>query len=312
MRSLPPLAAVRVFEAAARHENFTSAANELGMTQAAVSYQVKLLEERLGLKLFRREGRRVVLTDPGLRAAREVSAAFDGLDAAFAGLRAEDEGVLTVSTSNTFANAWLAWRLGRFQVKHPDMAVRLQTTDALTDFAAEDVDVAVRSGRGNWPGLAADKLIDVDFTPMCSPGFLAAQGGSLTPAELLRLPRISPQDPWWPHWLREAGVEAPQVLRGGVRLDSQAHEGHAAMAGQGVAMLTPFFWRHDLAEGRLVMPFPDRLSTRGFGYWLVCPEHRRRVPKISRFREWLLAEVEAGLAGSAAGVGGPLPQSPLA
>lgn len=297
MRSLPPLAAVRVFEAAARHENFTSAANELGMTQAAVSYQVKLLEERLGLKLFRREGRRVLLTDPGRRAAREVSAAFDGLDAAFAGLRAEDETVLTISTSNTFANTWLAWRLGGFQLRYPDMAVRMLTSDALVDFAADEIDVAVRSGMdsSNWTGLVADKLIDIDFTPMCSPGFLARQGVAIAPADVPALPRISPQDPWWPHWLREAGVAMPEgPVRGGVRLDSQAHEGNAAMAGQGVAMLTPFFWRNDLAEGRLVRLF-DQVSTRGYGYWLVCPEHRRRAPKIKRFREWLLAEVASDL-----------------
>lgn len=295
MRSLPPLAAVRVFEAAARHENFTSAANELGMTQAAVSYQVKLLEGRLGLALFRREGRRVVLTEPGRRAAREVSAAFDGLDAAFAGLRAEDETVLTVSTTATFANAWLAWRLGGFQMRHSEMAVRLLTDDRLTDFAAQDVDVAVRAGRGDWPGMAVDKLIAVEFTPMCTPGFLAKAGGTLTPADLLRLPLISGQDEWWEYWLHEAGVAVPAgPPRGGIRLDSQANDGHAALAGQGMAMLTPFFWRNDLAEGRLVQPFAQ-LSTRGFGYWLVSPEHRRRVPKIKRFREWLLAEVAADL-----------------
>lgn len=300
MRSIPSLAAVRVFEAAARHENFTNAANELGMTQAAVSYQVKLLEERLSLPLFRREGRRVVLTEPGRRAAREVSAAFDGLDAAFAGLRAEDEGLLTLSTSNTFANTWLAWRLGGFQMRHPEMAVRMLTSDALVDFAADEVDVAVRSGvTGEWPGLSADKLITMDFTPMCSPEFLAKQGGTLAPADLLNLLWISPQDPWWAVWLREAGVTVSDKpvatgIRAGIRLDSQAHEGNAAMAGQGMAMLTPFFWRNDLAEGRLVRPFAQ-LSTRGYGYWLVCPEHRRRVPKIKRFREWLLAEVAKDL-----------------
>ena len=114
----------RVFEAAARHENFTAAANELGMTQAAVSYQIKVLEERLGVPLFRREKSRVVLTDAGRKAAPQMTRAFDALDAAFGAIRAEDEAVLTVSTSNTFANTWLAWRLGSFQMAHPEMAVR--------------------------------------------------------------------------------------------------------------------------------------------------------------------------------------------
>lgn len=288
MRNLPPLAAVRVFEAAARHENFTRAAAELGMTQAAVSYQLKLLEERLGVALFRREKKGVVLTEAGARAAATISRAFDGLDAAFAGLRAENEAMLTISTTETFANTWLVWNLGGFQLKQPEMGVRLLATDKLADFAVDEVDIAIRAGRGPFPGLHADLLFRVNFTPMCSPGFLARHGGSLEPADLLRLPQISPHDPWWTHWLREAGVEVPDgPPRGGIRLDSQSQEGAAAMAGQGMALLTTFLWRYDVAEGRLVRPF-DQVSTRGYGYWLVFPEHRRQVTKIKRFREWLL------------------------
>ncbi len=295
MRRIPPLSAVRVFESAARHENFTVAAAELGMTQAAVSYQIKVLEERLGVALFRREKRRVALTEAGRRAAPQVSRAFDTLDSAFAGIRATDEGLLTVSTSNTFANTWLAWRLGSFQMANPEMAVRLLTSDTIADFAAEDVDVAVRTGRGPWEGLAQDLIVPIDFTPMCSPDFLARHGPVLRPADLLSLPLISQYDPWWTHWLREAGVDVPDgPPRPGVRLDSQAHEGHAAMAAQGIAMLTPFFWRNDLAEGRLVRPF-SQVSTRGSAYWLVTPQARRNIPKIRRFREWLLAELARDL-----------------
>ena len=291
MRRLPPLAAVRVFEAAARHENFTAAAAELAMTQAAVSYQIKQLEARLGIALFHRERRRVALTDPGRRIAERLSRAFDQIDEAFALARAESDDLLTVSTSQTFANTWFAWRLGGFQLANPQMGVRLLAEDRLIDFARDEVDVAVRSGVGPWPGLAAELLVPVDFTPMCSPAFLAARGGSLTPADLLDLPQISPQDPWWAVWLAEAGVALPAgPIRLGMRLDSQAHEGAAAMAGQGVAMLTPFFWRVDLAEGRLVRPFAQ-VSTRGYGYWLVYPDYRRAVPKIRRFRDWLVAEV---------------------
>lgn len=291
MRHLPPLSAVRVFEAAARHENFTVAAAELGMTQAAVSYQIRLLEERLGVPLFRREKKRVILTEAGRRAMPEVRRAFDAIDSAFADIRAEDEGLLTISTSNTFANTWLAWRLGGFQMAHADMAVRLVVSETLTDFAADDVDVAIRAGRGGWKGLVEEKLLNVDFTPMCSPEFLRRNGGSIAPSDLLHLPQISPQDSWWSYWLREAGVAVPDGrVRPGIRLDSQANEGHAAMAGQGVAMLTPYFWRNDLAEGRLVQLF-EQISTRGYGYWLCYPEHRRNVPKIRRFRDWLLTEL---------------------
>lgn len=291
MRRLPPLAAVRVFEAAARHENFTTAASELGMTQAAVSYQIRLLEERLGTPLFRRERRRVVLTDAGRRAAPRIAAAFDAIDGAFAELRAEDESMLTISTSQTFAGAWLAWHIGGFQLANPARAVKLHASDAVVDFARDEVDVAIRSGLGAWPGTTADLLLTIDFTPMCSPAFLARHGGTITARQLLDLPLISTDDPWWPWWLREAGVDAPDTpIRAGVRMDSQANQGHAAMAGQGIAMLTPFFWRNDMAEGRLVQLFPQ-LSSRGYGYWLVVPEHRRMVPKIRRFRDWLLSEI---------------------
>lgn len=291
MRHLPPLAAVRAFEAAARHENFTVAASELGMTQAAVSYQVKLLEERIGAPLFRREKRRVILTEAGARAAAALTRAFDGIDAAFAAIRAENAALLTISGSNTFTNTWLARRLGGFQIAHPDMAVRLLTSDALVDFATEDVDVAIRSGSGGWPGLDQQLLMAIDFTPMCSPDFLAEYGGAISPAALPTLPLISPQDPWWARWLAEAGVVLDDAaLRHGIRLDSQAHEGHAAMAGQGIAMLTPFFWRNDIAAGLLLRPFAQ-VSTLGDGYWLVSPEHRRGVTKIKRFREWIVAEM---------------------
>jgi LysR family glycine cleavage system transcriptional activator len=291
MRRLPPLAAVRVFEAAARHLNYTAAAAELGMTQAAVSYQVKLLEERLGLALFRREGRGVRLTAAGEQAAPQIARAFDAIDAAFGRLRSENEAMLSVSTTHTFANTWLAWRLGGFQMLNTGLGVRLVTGDQITDFAREEVDVGIRAGVGPWPGLERHLLFQIDFTPMCSPGFLARHGGAIGPEDLLTLPIISPHDPWWPHWLKEAGVDVDEDdIRPGVRLDSQAHEGHAAMAGQGVAMLTPFLWRNDLAERRLVRLSP-LISTRGYGYWLVYPEERRAVPKIRRFREWLLDEI---------------------
>jgi LysR family glycine cleavage system transcriptional activator len=291
MRRIPPLSAVRVFEAASRHMNFTAAANELGMTQAAVSYQVKLLEEKLGIALFRRDGRGVQLTPAGERIQPQLERAFDALDGAFARLRAESESTMTVSTTQTFANTWLAWKLGGFQMENPGMAVRLIAIDEITEFAKDEVDVAIRAGRGPWPGLERHLLFQVYFTPMCSPDFLARHGGRIAPEEILGLPMISPNDLWWPHWLGEAGIEVDEnEVRPGVRLDVQAHEGHAAMAGQGIAMLTPFLWRNDIAEGRLVR-LSDQLSTRGYGYWLVYPEERRSVPKIKRFREWLLQEI---------------------
>jgi LysR family transcriptional regulator, glycine cleavage system transcriptional activator len=309
MRSLPPLSAVRVFEAAARHENFTAAAVELSITQAAVSYQINLLEKRLGVLLFHRQGKRVALSDVGRRLAGKLSGAFSIMEAAFDVIRTDDAAVLTISTTVTFANAWFAWRLGSFQMANPNLGVRLHADDAPVDFARDEADLAVRFGSGEWPGLSSELLLKETCTPMCSPTFLAANGGRLDPADLLRLPQISPRDPLWLRWLRGAGVEVPEgLVRQGVNMDSQAHCGHAAIAGQGIALLTPFFWRSDMAEGRLVCPFPDEVDS-GSGYWLVYPDHRRNLPKVRRFREWLLTEISNDKALLAARFDGMRPAS---
>ena len=290
MRRLPPLAAVRAFEAAARHENFTLAAGELGLTQAAVSYQIKLLEERLGVPLFVRSKRRVTLSEAGRRVAPLVSAGFDGIAEAFAGLVDEDESVLTVSTAQTFASNWLAGRLGAFQVARPELAVRLQTSNGLVDFARDEADAAIRMGEGPWPGLRHHFLFHHHFTPMCTPEFRDAHAIE-TPEDVLRVPRSTPDDEWWDIWLVAAGVALPEERPVGIRLDSQATEGRAAMAGHNMAMLTPMFWRAELASGRLVQPFPLVTCERR-GHWLVYPEHKRNRAKIRVFRDWLLGEIE--------------------
>src|SRR5438046_3043740 len=188
MRRLPPLAAIRAFEAAARTENFTAAAAELGMTQAAVSYQVKSLEERLGAPLFVRERGRARLTPLGMRLLPALSGAFDAIEAAFASHREEDESLLTVTTTHTFANTWLAWRVGAFQMEHPDLAVRMTTSNELVDLRSGDADVAVRAGSGNWEGMEEHRLFESQFTPMASPEGIAELerkiGGKQDPDEL--------------------------------------------------------------------------------------------------------------------------------
>lgn len=298
MRRLPPLPAIRAFEAAARLENFTAAAAELGLTQAAISYQVKALEQRLGAPLFVRERGRARLTMLGQRLLPVLSQAFDSIEAAFAAHNSEDEGLLVITTTQTFANTWLAWRLGTFQMAHPELAVRLSTGDDIVDLPAGDADVAIRAGRGEWAGLEKHKLFTSNFTPMASPAIIEAQqrrlGRALMPADIVDAHLINPGDLWWQQWLDDNGVQVdPSAFdRPGVRLDNQANEGNAAMAGQGFALLTPILWTADVAAGRLAMPFPDRLSSRGWGYWLVYPPERRMVPKVKRFREWLLAEME--------------------
>ena len=299
MRHLPPLAAVRVFEAAARHENFTLAAAELGMTQAAVSYQIRLLEERLGVPLFVRARQRVALSDAGRRAAPLVTAALDGISDAFESLVDADESVLTISTHQTFATNWLAPRLGAFQVARPELAVRLQTDSRLVDFARDDVDVAVRMGNGPWPGLRCHFLMRLHSTPVCSPHF-RERHRIAEPADLLRVPRLSPDDDWWKNWLALMGVAEPDgVRRPAIRLDSQVAEGNAVLAGHGVGMLTPIFWKSELASGRLIQLFP-LVAAEPRSIWLVYPEHKRTRPKIRAFRDWLLAEIEAERSGAPA------------
>ena len=288
---LPPLQAIWVFEAVARHLSFTKAAQELGMTQAAASYQIKLLEERIGAPLFLRRPKQIELTEPGQRLAPAVSEAFAILGQAYAAARGGADGLLCVTTVLTFASNWLAQHLGSFQLAHPALAVRLDTSSRLTDFAREDVDLAIRSGGGKWPGLEAHKLLDADFTPMLSPKLAASIGGVREPADLLRLPILDPGDIWWTQWFQAAGVTGHDLAkRPGSSMGAQAYEANAAMAGHGVAILTRALFKNEIADGRLIQPF-DLVGDDGHAYWLVYPTARRNVPKIRAFRDWILAEI---------------------
>lgn len=291
--SLPPLAAIRCFEAAARLQSFTRAAEELGMTQAGVSLQIKHLEERLGAPLFLRGARGVALTETGRRVAPGVSEAFAGLRAAFADLRDGAEGVLSITATPTIASNWLAPRLGAFQIAHPGIAVRLDVTSRMVDFAREEIDVGIRMGSGSWPGLEAHRLMESDYTPMVSPKLLARTGPLERPADLLKLPLIDPTDPWWMSWFAAAGVETPDLSRRTeMRVGTQNLAAPGALAGHGAAILTPAFYRDELADGRLVQPFP-LVCGDDHDHWLVYPTARRRAPKIRAFRDWLLAAIAA-------------------
>lgn len=293
LSDLPPLAALRVFEAAARLLSFTKAAEELGMTQAAVSYQIKVLEERVGSPLFLRRPRHVELTDVGARFSPRVSDAFERLRDAYRDARGESRSVLAVSSVATFASNWLAPRLGVFQLQHPHIAVRLDTDSRNRDFTREQVDVGIRGGFGVWPGLTAHKLMPITFAPMLSPRLLERVGPLREPADLLRLPIIDASDPWWPVWLESVGLPADGLAASPANeLESQAISANAALAGHAVAMLTPAFFQDALSTGALVQPF-STLGRDGQHYWLVHAEARGKVPKIKAFRDWVLDQFPA-------------------
>ena len=290
MSSLPPLTAVRAFEAVARHLSFTRAADELGMTQAAVSYQIRILEERVGMPLFLRKPRQIALSETGMRLAPQVHQAFDLLREAFAETRNQVDNLLVISTVVTFASQWLAQNLGLFQLEHPDIAVRLNSGNAMVDLINGEVDIGIRSmaePQGN--GLVSHLLVQSDFTPLLSPALADSIGGIRRPEDLLKLPMLDAQDEWVEQWFAAAGVPGySPVGRPNFSLGVQSLLATAAMAGQGVTMLTPAFFRDEIATGRLLQPF-DLLAPAGRGYYLVYAESRRNALKIRTFRDWMLA-----------------------
>jgi LysR family glycine cleavage system transcriptional activator len=292
MRKIPPLAAVRVFEAAARLGNFTRAAEELGMTQAAVSYQVKLIEERLSVPLFARSGRGIALTDMGRRIAPQVTAAFDTLGDAFASVRAENEAVLTITAPRTLATNWLAGRLGSFQLARPDLAVRLDVSDTMIDFASGEFDVAIRGVAHPSPGLVSHFLMRMPVIPLANPEFLAKYPPIREPGDLLNLPRLSPGDDWWDLWFETALAGVTPEQQPGVRFDSQVLDGSAAVAGHGVAILSPPMWIPAMAAGQLVPASPEIAYYRN-SFWLVYPENKRGLAKVRAFRDWLIEDMRA-------------------
>jgi len=293
MQGSLPLNGLKAFEAAARHLSFTRAADELHVTQAAVSHQVKTLEQRLGVKLFRRLPKSLRLTDEGQALLPELRDAFERIARALNRVTsAQGAAALSVSTLTTFALTWLVSRLPRFQARHPDIEVRLNTTGRLVDFAREDVDVAVRYGDGNWSGLNVEKMFEDELTPLCG---RAHKERLRRPEDLRDVPLLdaSPPEPAsvgdWPTWLRAAGIAQLSVTRGAT-FDSTKIAAQAAIDGMGVAIGSPYLFAEDIAAGRLFQPFP--LTVRnGKTYWLVCAEGTAARPKIKAFREWVFSEL---------------------
>jgi LysR family glycine cleavage system transcriptional activator len=289
-RSLPPLNALRAFEAAARHRSFTRGAAELHVTQAAVSHQVKALEDHLELKLFARGDRGLVLTERGEDYYRAVRDAFDRLDDATARLLARDgRQTLTVTTLPSFAARWLVPRLGRFRDAHPQIDVRLAPDVEIVDLERGDVDLAVRYGLGEYPRMRSERFLEEEVFPVCSPSLLAGNKPLREPADLREhvLLHTEGHDEWRA-WLRAAGVTDVDATRGPMFFDSSMIL-EAAIAGQGVALGRSVLAAAELASGRLVRPFAHRQAA-DFAYYLVAPLTTADRPKIVAFWTWLRAE----------------------
>lgn len=300
-RRLPPLNSLRAFEAAARHLSFTKAAEELHVTPAAVSQQVKALEDYCGVQLFRRLTRALMLTDAGQAVLPALKESFDLLGDVTERLMADQEsGILTVSVAPSFGSKWLVPRLERFRHAHPDFDVRIDANDALANFAADGVDLAIRYGRGVYEDLCADRLIaDVSF-PVCSPKLLEKGPPLKRPQDLAHHTLIHVQwkmeeehAPNWRMWLRAAGVEGIEAERG-PRFSADSMAVQAALEGHGVALAGLALAGDDLREGRLIRPFPPSVCEETtFSYFVVYPEAKARNPKVMAFRDWLLAEAAA-------------------
>jgi LysR family transcriptional regulator, glycine cleavage system transcriptional activator len=289
LRRLPNLAALRAFEAAARHQNFSRAAEEVHVTHGAISNQVRALEEELGVALFTRHGKRIAITAEGERFAAILREALGDIAAAADALRADAKQTrLTITALPSFAARWLSPRLGRFIEQHPDLEVMLQSSNHLTDFVRESVDVGIRFGRGNYPGLTVEKLMDDCYYPMASPRF---NGGKLprTPQKLVRSTLLRCEgEPWLP-WFRAAGLDWAEPTGGLVFQDSSMLV-RAAAEGHGIALARHVIALTELASGELVRLF-DTTIPCVHAYFFVCPPEALQKPQVRAFREWLYDEV---------------------
>ncbi|NIA69576.1 transcriptional regulator GcvA [Pelagibius litoralis] len=304
-RKLPPLKALRAFEAAARHLSFTQAAAELHVTQAAISHQVKILEENLGLPLFRRLNRRLVLTAAGQIYLPVLREAFDRIAAGTKQLyKDDDSGPLQISVLPSLAAKWLLPRMSRFRDRHPDIDVMISANNKLVDFSDDSVEMGVRYGRGEYPGLQVDLLLSDEVFPVCSPSLMKGPHPLRTPDDLrhhtLLHDEISREDesPDWRSWLRAAGVTGVDWSRGpGFSDSSMVIE--AAAAVQGVALGHRWLAAADLDSGRLVQPFGPSIPSK-HAYYIVCPPALAERRRVRLFREWLLEEAERTSAETAA------------
>jgi LysR family glycine cleavage system transcriptional activator len=295
-RPLPPLNALRAFDATARHSSFSKAADELHVTPAALSHQIRGLEDLLGLKLFHRRARSIELTETGRLIQPGIRTGFDSLRVAMDLLdRNRRDHVLVVSSTPGLTAKWLVPRLYRFLAGHPDIDTRITASVGYADFTSDGVDLGIRLSSGAHPGLHVEKLSDEWLLPLCSPRLLEADPPLRGPADLPRfnliqidLPGVVPT---WADWMQLAGIEGIDTRRG-LRLNVADHALDAASEGAGVVLGYKVVASHDIAQGRLVAPFGPEIPVPGRSYFFVCPKGDEKRPAIKAFRDWVFAEIQ--------------------
>ena len=296
MNKLPPLNSLRAFEAAGRHLSFTQAAAELHVTAGAISQQIRVLEEFLEVRLFKRLNRAIVLTDAGQLFLPLVSSGFEHFSEAVGMVRGKrGGGPLTITSAPSFISKWLIPRLAKFKALHPGIDVRIDTSDRLVDFVHEDIDVGIRFGNGEYPELDTVYLFSFDLIPVCSPSLLAQGDGLKRVSDLKNYTllhsnydELDPGFPDWAMWLKV--VEADDVdANHGIYFNQSDLLFQAALDGQGVALLANVMAEPEIEAGRLVQPFTARLPVK-LNYHLVTSPHKARIAKVVAFREWILSE----------------------
>ena len=290
-RKLPPLNSLRAFEAAARHLSFTRAADELFVTQAAISHQVKGLEDYLGHRLFKRLPRNLTLTAQGAALMPVLADAFDDIANAIVSLKQDKAGsLLNVRLAPSFAAKWLSPRLKDFWELHPEIDLCMFHAHNPVDFEREDIDLAVTYGKGDWKGVESTPIITLDFFPVASPAWLANNEPLVKPEQLLNVMLLHDASPYaWSEWLRQAGVKGVNNKRATTMDDTNVLI-QAAIDGQGVALGSTLFVEDHLASGRLVIVF-DQVLITDYAYYVVCPKANLQRPDVRALKEWLLAQI---------------------
>ncbi len=291
LKGLPSLNFLHTFESVARHLSFTNAAKELFVTQAAVSHQIKALEDYLGVKLFYREKRKVFLSDEGQKLLPSVVSGLQGIADSLENIRNYDsEDTIVVGVGSSFSANWLVHRLGAFYQKFPEVNLHLKIFNNESDFNSGGTDMAVVWGIGDWQGLMCEKLMVVEFTPVCSPELIKKTHPLKTPEDLIHYPLLDDPDyDIWQQWLEEAGIPERKYKRRTVIRDANVVI-HSTLEGHGIALCAVGIVQEYLDSGRLIRPFDNSITGGGF-YYLVYPEKALRKPPVRLFKTWLVQEV---------------------